>query len=51
MSLNVVLMIFWNFQKIEEDIGVAVKAKTKEIILEKVMAGKPITRYLSYKVI
>lgn len=37
MCLNVVLTIFWNFQKIEEDIGVAAKAKMKEISMEEAL--------------
>lgn len=37
MFLNAVLTIFWNFQKIEEDIGVAVKAKAKEISMEEAL--------------
>ena len=37
MCLNAVLMIFWNFQKIEEDIGVAAKAKAKEISMEEAL--------------
>ncbi len=30
-------MIFWNFQKTEEDIGVAAKAKTKEVSMEEAL--------------
>ncbi len=37
MRLSVVLTIFWNFQKIEEDIGVAAKAKIKEISMEEAL--------------
>lgn len=37
MYLSVVLTIFWNFQKIEEDISVAVKAKTKEVSMEEAL--------------
>ncbi len=37
MCLNAVLMIFWNFQKIEEDIGVAAKAKAKEVSMEEAL--------------
>lgn len=37
MSLNVVLMIFWNFQKTEEGIGVAAKAKMKEVSMEEAL--------------
>lgn len=37
MCLNAVLTIFWNFQKIEEDIGVAVKAKAKEVSMEEAL--------------
>lgn len=37
MFLNAVLTIFWNFQKIEEDIGVAAKAKAKEISMEEAL--------------
>jgi len=32
-----VLTIFWNFQKIEEDIGVAARAKMKEISMEEAL--------------
>ena len=31
------LTIFWNFQKVEEDIGVAAKAKMKEISMEEAL--------------
>ena len=34
MYLNVVLTIFWNFQKTEEDTKVTAKAKTKEVSME-----------------
>ena len=37
MFLNVALMIFWNFQKIEEDIGVAAKAKMKKVSMEEAL--------------
>ena len=37
MCLNAVLTIFWNFQKIEEDIGVAAKAKAKEVSMEEAL--------------
>lgn len=37
MCLSVVLTIFWNFQKIEEDIGVAARAKMKEISMEEAL--------------
>ena len=37
MCLNAVLTIFWNFQKIEEDTGVAAKAKAKEISMEEAL--------------
>lgn len=37
MFLNAVLTIFWNFQNIEEDIGVAAKAKAKEISMEEAL--------------
>lgn len=37
MCLNAVLTIFWNFQKTEEDIGVAAKAKVKEVSMEEAL--------------
>ena len=37
MCLNAVLTIFWNFQKIEEDIGVAAKAKMKKVSMEEAL--------------
>ena len=37
MYLNVVLMIFWNFQKTEEDTKVTAKAKTKEVSMEEAL--------------
>ena len=37
MYLNVVSMIFWNFQKTEEDTRVAAKAKIKEVSMEEAL--------------
>ncbi len=48
MCLNVVLTIFWNFQKTEEDIRVTVKVKAKDISMEAVLwksANKQIELY------